>query len=85
MDYDTRSYDRFKKRVENYSSVLPHLTEDWDQNWRDVDHPELHYSPLFYVAKAIGKVSMTPVEMTRQYLTNPALREDMTALTIDEE
>jgi hypothetical protein len=64
---------------------LPHFTEDHNQNWRDVDHPELHWSPLYYVAKAIGKVSLTPVELTREYLTNPKARTEMTALTIDEE
>ena len=63
-----------RKRVDNYSFTLPHLNEEWGQNWREVDHPELHYSPLYYVAKAIGKVSLTPVEMTREYLTNPAVR-----------
>ena len=41
-------------------------------------------SPLYYIAHAIGKVSMTPVELTKEYLTNPAVRQDMTALTIDE-
>ena len=62
---------------------MPHFTEDWEENWREVTNPEMEFCPLHFVAHAIGKVSMTPIEMTREYLTNPDMREHMSALTID--
>lgn len=35
-----------------------------------MDHPEIQQSPLYYIAKAIGRINYTPVELTKAYMTN---------------
>ena len=62
-----------------------HLTEKWDQNWRDQQHPYIHQSPIYHISKAVGRVSLTQPELAREYLTKPENREHMTALTFDKE
>lgn len=42
-------------------------------------------SPMHYVAKAIGKVSLTTPEMAKAWLTDPSLRDQMTMFTLDKE
>lgn len=88
----------FKQRILQYNeerfqlsqkqaSALPfkqmHLTEKWDQCFRDMKHPDLHKSPLYYIAEALGRVSLTAPEMAKSWLTDPENRELMTTITID--
>lgn len=40
---------------------------------------------MHYVAKAIGKVSLTTPEMAKAWLTDPSLRDQMTMFTLDKE
>lgn len=60
-----------------------HLTEKWDECWREKTNPEMWKSPLSYLQKAIGKVSLTSPELAKSYLTDPELRDQMTMFTLD--
>ena len=62
---------------------MPHLSESWDKNWRSFSHPLIEKSPLYHLSKAIGRVSISPIELTREYLTNPDAREQLSMLTVD--
>ena len=42
-------------------------------------------SPLFHLSKAIGRVTYSPIELTREYLTNPEARDQLSMLTVDKE
>lgn len=46
-------------------------------------HPHLERSPLHIISKAIGRVSLSPIEMTKDYLTNPNARDHLSMLTLD--
>ena len=71
IEYGTENYEMQLKRLENYSYKLPHCSESWEQSWRDVNHPYIEKSPLFHLSKAIGRATFSPVELTKEYLTNP--------------
>ena len=77
------SHEKQVQRLENYSYKLPHCTESWEKSWRDTPHPNIEKSPLFHLSKAIGRVEMSPVELTKEYLTNPSLRKQFSMLTVD--
>ena len=73
------------KRLKNFTYKNMHLTEDWDKSWRDTEHPQIASSPLYHLSKAVGRASLTPLELTREYLTNPEARDSMTVLTLDKD
>ena len=79
------SYDKQIDRLKNYTYKLPHCTESWEKSWRDQSNPAIKKSPLFYISKAIGRASMSPIELTKEYLTNPEARDRLSMLTIDKE
>jgi len=60
-----------------------HLTEDWDKSFRDMKHPDLWKTPLYYLSSAIGRVSLTTPELTKAYLTQPENRQQLTMFTLD--
>ncbi len=41
------------------------------------------HTPLYYLSKAIGRVSLTTPELAKTYLTNPANKNQMTMFTLD--
>ena len=83
---DTREYsERQLQRLQNYSFKLPHASEQWDKSWRDFNHPLIEKSPLYHLSKAIGRASVSPIELTREYLTNPNVRADFSMLTVNKE
>jgi hypothetical protein len=49
--------------MKNIPYKLPHLVENWDQSWREIDHPDIKKSPLYYISKAIGRVNLAPAEL----------------------
>jgi hypothetical protein len=50
-----------------------------------MEHPQIASSPLYQLSKAVERVSLTPLELTREYLTNPDARDKMTVLTLDKD
>jgi hypothetical protein len=48
-----------------------------------MNHPELESSFLWQLSKAIGKVSLTPPEMAKYYLTNPGAPKALSLYTLD--
>ena len=51
-----------------------HLTEKWDQSYKETQHPDIAHTPLYYLSKVIGRVDLTIPELTKSYLTNPENR-----------
>jgi hypothetical protein len=68
----TYGQEENKRDVERLNA-LPfqqiHLTEQWDKSFRDMKHPDLWKTPLYYLSTAIGRVSLTTPELTKAYLT----------------
>ena len=60
-----------------------HMSEKWDKSFRDQQHPDLHKSPLYYLSKVIGRVSITPPELTKAYITDPEKRNQLTMFTLN--
>lgn len=85
VTYGNESLSKQLERMENYDYKLPHCSESWTESWRDVNSPWIQKSPLFHLSKAIGRTSISPVELTQEYLTNPAARKQLSMLTIDKE
>ena len=81
----SESHEKQVERLQNYSYRLPHLTESWEKSWRDTEHPAIQKSPLHHLSKAIGRVSYSPIELTKEYLTNPKMRDQLSMLTVDKE
>jgi hypothetical protein len=83
LQYGTETMDRLVKQSQSLPFQQMHLTEKWDESWRDQSNPELWRSPMSYLAKVIGKVSLTAPELAKSYLTEPELRGQMTMFTLD--
>jgi hypothetical protein len=71
LSYARQSFKAELARLKNYPYRLPHGQELPEESWHDLQHPQIDKSPLFLISKAIGRVSLSPVEMTKEYLTNP--------------
>lgn len=83
LTYAKETFNAEYARVKNYPYRLPHGQELPEQSWHDVAHPQASKSPLHLISSAIGRVSLSPVEMTKEYLTNPERREQLSKLTLD--
>lgn len=63
----------------------PHLTEKWDEAWRDVEHPDIKRSPMYYISKALNRHNLAPKELAAAYLTGDIkTREKLSVVTFDE-
>jgi hypothetical protein len=51
-----------------------HLTEKWDETFRDMNHPDIERSFLWQFSKAIGKVNIAPLELAKEYMSNPDIK-----------
>ena len=38
---------------------------------------------MYHISKAIGRVSFSPIELTKEYLTKPDMRNQLSMLTVD--
>lgn len=83
LAYGTEQCELNQKQYESMHYMVPHLTEKWDQSYRDMEHPELVKSPLYLLSKAIGRISLTTPELTKAYMTDPGNRDAMTMFTFD--
>ena len=63
----------------------PHLTENWTESFRDMEHPEMKHSFLWYISKAVGKTTIAPPELAKYYLTDPTLQKQSTLYTFSKE
>lgn len=59
------------------------MTEKWDETYLTKPHPELQRSVLYHLSKAVGKTTLAPVELARQYMTNPDMAKQLTHYTFD--
>lgn len=60
------------------------MEEKWDQSWREMDHPDLNKHVLFHLSKAVGRVSLSPEELVKSYLTDKNHAKQNTAFVLDE-
>eukprot|EP00351_Strombidinopsis_sp_SopsisLIS2011_P005249 CAMPEP_0116872568 /NCGR_PEP_ID=MMETSP0463-20121206/3342_1 /TAXON_ID=181622 /ORGANISM="Strombidinopsis sp, Strain SopsisLIS2011" /LENGTH=168 /DNA_ID=CAMNT_0004512967 /DNA_START=55 /DNA_END=561 /DNA_ORIENTATION=- len=60
-----------------------HLKENWDQSYRDMQHPMLEKSVMSHLSKVVKKNNFTPVEMTKSYLTTPNSKKLMESFVFD--
>ena len=84
LTYAEQTLNKTMKELENMTYKLPHMTEKWDQSWRDMENPGMAKVPLHYIAKAIGRVNLAPVELCQAYLTQPEMRDKLSMVTFDE-
>jgi len=85
LQYGREDHIKQVERLQNYDFKHPHCMEKWDKSWRDADvsHERIEQSPLYHLSKAIGRVSISPIELSKEYLTNPASRNNLSLLTFD--
>ena len=60
-----------------------HLTEGFQQSFREVEHPEIQQSVMWHLSKVVGKANLAPVEMMKSYLTDPKMAEETTTYVFD--
>jgi hypothetical protein len=77
------------ERTMNQLATMPfkeiHITENWEETYLDKEHPELHRSVLYHISKAVGKVNIAPLEIAKEYLTNPKIAKEYNLLTFDKD
>jgi hypothetical protein len=49
-----------------------------------MDHPDLDRHVLFNLSKAVGRVSLSPDELVKSFLTDKDQAKEMTAFVLDE-
>lgn len=70
MEYSHEHMDRMALRIKSLPFKMPNLDGPNEMSWRDMDHPELKHSFLYYIGKAVGKVSIAPANIAQHYLTS---------------
>jgi len=48
-------------------------------------HPALESSIFFHLNKVVGRVSLAPVEIYKEYMTNKSMAESMTTYTFSKD
>lgn len=80
-------YQEEYERLQNQLASMPfkeiHLKENWDQSYRDMQHPLLEKSIMHHLSSVVKKQNFTPVEMTKAYLTTPNARDLMESYVFD--
>lgn len=66
-DHDTVARHTAQTKALPFQQI--HLKEKWDQCFREMQHPDLVKTPLHYISKALGRVSLTAPELAKVYLT----------------
>jgi hypothetical protein len=87
LNFFDEEMERTFKILQNMPYKLPHLTEKWDgdKTWREMDHPELQSSFLYYFSKIVGRTNIAPIELGKKYLTDPSMHNKMNLFTFDKE
>jgi hypothetical protein len=62
-----------------------HLTEKWDETYRNQSHPDIQKSVLHHLSSVVGKASIAPRELAKQYLTDGNLKNQLSLFTFNKE
>jgi len=83
MQYQGQMVERLAKQLENQPYKLPHLTEPWDVNIHQTNHPDLENNMLFHLSKVVGRANLAPPEMLQKFVSDPDSAKSMLAYTFD--
>lgn len=72
-------------RINSLPFKMPHLTEGFDENWRELEHPDIQQSVMWHLSKVIGKQSLMPKNLLKTYLTDPEAAKNLTTYVFDKE
>ena len=80
MTTHTKDLNKLEEQIDALPYKMPHMTEKFDESWREMEHPDLHKHAIYHLAKAVGRVNLSPVELVKNYTGG----SDMTAFVLDE-
>jgi hypothetical protein len=83
LTYQNEEFDRIYKQLDALPFKQKHLTEKWDETYLKQEHPELSRSILYHLSKAVGRKTLAPIHLAKQYLSNPDLAKSLTHYTFD--
>lgn len=85
LTFGNEETQRLVNIVANLPYKEPHLSEQWDgaKSYRELQHPDMHQSFLSLFSSAIGKVSLAPATLAKQYVSDPTIAEKMNLYTFD--
>ena len=72
-------------QVENLPFKTMHLEQDWKQNIREGEHPEIQQSVMWHLSKVVGKTHFAPPEMMKTFVSDPEAAKSMTSYVFDKE
>lgn len=78
-------YERLNQQINSMPFKEIHLKENWDESYRDMEHPLLKKSVMHHLSSVVKKNNFTPVEMTKAYLTTPNAKKLMESYIFDKE
>lgn len=85
FQYNEDHYIKLAQRHNSMPKKELHLSERWDQSFLLQEHPEIESSIIHHISKTVGKRTIAPLEIAKQYLSNPELAKQMTTLAFDKE
>jgi hypothetical protein len=77
--------NRLTQQILNMPFKMPHLTEGFQENFREQEHPQIQQSVMWHLSKVVGKANLAPIEMIKSYLTDPKRAKEVTTYVFDKD